>query len=264
MSNCLEVTRDGSVARVTLNRPEKHNAIDIDLFEALGSAGQALIDDPDVRAVILSGRGENFCSGIDFSVFGDGANVAVISDGLKAGPNSPANMFQRAAYVWREVRVPVICAITGVTFGAGMQIALGADIRLADAAARFSIMEIKWGLIPDLGLSVTARGLVPRDRLRELTYTGRIVTADEALAMGLITAIHDDPHAAAESLAAEIAEKSPDAIRAGKRLFNEALDAEIGQALAMEAALQAGIIGGDDQREAVMANLERRPARFGR
>lgn len=264
MSDCLEVTRDGHIARVTLNRPEKHNALDFDLFEALGRAGQMIIDDPDVRAVILSGRGENFCSGIDFSVFEDSANVASIGDGLKPGPNSPANMFQRAAYVWREVPVPVICAITGVAFGAGMQVALGADIRIADAAARFSIMEIKWGLIPDLGLSVTARGLVPRDRLRELTYTGRIVAADEALALGLVTAIQDDPHAAAASLASQIAEKSPDAIRAGKRLFNEALDVDAAQALALEAALQTGILGSDNQREAVMANLERRPARFRR
>jgi enoyl-CoA hydratase/carnithine racemase len=158
--------------------------------------------------------------------------------------------------------VPVICAIRGVAFGGGAQIALGADLRYAAPDASLSIMEIRWGLIPELAISVTASNLVREDQLRELAYTGRVVSAGEALQLGLVTALHEDPFGAARDTARLIASRSPDAIRAMKRMFNARRDLDVGRALALEAKLQSGIIGHPGQVEAVRANLEGREPDF--
>jgi enoyl-CoA hydratase/carnithine racemase len=176
--------------------------------------------------------------------------------------DSDANRFQRAAYAWREIPVPVVCAIRGVAFGAGAQIALGADLRYAAPDAKLSIMEIRWGLIPDLAISVTASGLVREDRLRELAYTGRVVSAAEALELGLVTALHDDPLQASRDTARLIAARPPDAIRAMKQMFNERRDLDAGQSLALEARLQSRVIGRPNQLEAVRANVEGREPQF--
>jgi len=176
--------------------------------------------------------------------------------------DSPANRFQRAAFAWREIPVPVICAIRGVAFGGGAQIALGADVRYAAADAKLSIMEIRWGLIPDLAISVTTSNLLRDDQLRELAYTGRVVSASEAFDLGLVTAVHDDPLQAARETARVIAGRSPDAIRAMKTMFNERRDLDAAQSLALEARLQSGIIGRPNQLEAVRANVERREPEF--
>lgn len=263
MTDCLDISIEEHVARVFLNRPEKHNALSIELFTALGEAGTAIRANPDVRVVILSGRGENFCAGIDTSIFQSGGLDSIAANMQPQSP-SPANMFQRAAYVWREIPVPVICAIHGAAFGGGMQIALGADIRYAAPAARLSIMEIRWGIIPDMALTTTARGIVALDRLKELAYTGRVVSANEAQALGLVTAVCDDPHAAAENTAAEIADRNPDAIRAMKQLLNEGMVLDEPASLALEARLQSALLGSPNQVEAVQANLQKRTARFRR
>jgi enoyl-CoA hydratase/carnithine racemase len=157
----------------------------------------------------------------------------------------------------------VICAIRGVAYGAGAQIALGADVRFAAPDAKLSIMEIRWGLIPDLGITVTTANLVREDRLRELAYTGRVVTSAEAMQLGMVTAVHDDPLQAARDTARLIAGRSPDAMRALKRLFNERRDLDAAQSLALEARLQARIIGRPNQLEAVRANSEGREPDFG-
>lgn len=261
MASCLEITVEDHVARVELNRPEKHNALSIELFEALGGAGEALAAHSDLRAVVLSGRGENFCAGIDTSIFSAEAVEDLVA-GLRPQTPPAPTMYQRAAYVWREIPVPVICAITGVAFGGGMQVALGADVRFAAPDARFSIMEIKWGLIPDMALTATSRGIIRSDHLKALALTGRVVAAAEAAELGLITEVHEDPIDAAMRTAAEIAQKSPDAIRAMKRLLNASLCLDDTAALALEAELQLGVIGGANQVEAVRSNLEGRPPRF--
>ena len=261
MSTRLQTAKDDHVVEVVLNRPDKHNAVDMLMFDELGELGASLAADRSVRAVVLRGAGENFCAGIDLDVFSS-ADSVINAEALAPLEGTPANRFQRAAYVWRELPVPVICAIQGVAFGAGLQIALGADLRYATPDAKLSIMEIRWGLIPDLAITVTASNLVRADRLRELAYTGRVVSGREAHEIGLLTAVHEDPLAAARDTARHIAAKSPDAIRAMKRMFNECRDLDETRSLALEAALQAGVLKGANQKEAVVANMAGREPDF--
>ena len=175
---------------------------------------------------------------------------------------STANIFQRAAYAWRELPVPVICALQGVVFGAGLQIAIGADLRYAAPDSQFSIMESKWGLIPDMAISTTLRDILPPDRVKELAWTARVFDAAQALEWGMITAIEDDPLAAARKMARVICGRSPDAVRGIKRLVNEAWQRSEKDALALEAQLQLRVLGAANQAEAVRANFEKRAPDF--
>jgi len=257
MSDTVVLTIEDHIATVTLNRPEKHNAINLEMFEALDDVGEQLKSQRSVRAVVLQGAGEDFCAGIDTSIFQQSGFVAD-PQAMAPGASSPANFFQRAAFVWREIPMPVICAITGVAYGGGLQIALGADLRYACPDARMSVMEIKWGLIPDMAISTTLRDILSVDRIKELAWSGRVVNGDEALQLGLVTALHDDPRAAAKQTALDISEKSPDAIQAMKRLFNSAWQMSEAQSLALEAKLQQDLMGEQNQAEAVLANIEKR------
>jgi enoyl-CoA hydratase/carnithine racemase len=231
------------------------------MFEGLAQAGDEVAANKTIRAVVLTGSGDHFCAGIDMSMFQQ-QDVDLRTPLLTPLEPSPANLFQRCAYVWREVPVPVICAIRGVAYGGGMQIAAGADIRYVAPDARLSIMEIKWGLIPDMAITTTLRGLVPLDKLKELAFTGAVLGASEAEKIGLVTAVHDDPLAAAHELAKTVAGKSPDAIRAGKKLLNEAWSLPEAEALALEAKLQLPLLGSPNQVESAMANFEKREPRF--
>lgn len=258
--------KDG-VADVRLNRPDKMNAIDQAMFAALQEAGDEVSADPSVRAVVLSGEGRAFCAGLDFASFrgmaGDGergsSENALLSD---AAATSPANFAQRAAYVWQEVPVPVIAAVHGVAFGGGIQIALAADIRYVTPDARLSVLEIKWGLIPDMSGTQMLRNLVGLDVAKELTFTGREVSGLEAVELGLATRVADDPREEALALAAHIATRSPDAIRAGKKLLNASVLSTLEEGLKLEAKLQGSLIGSPNQIEAVRANMEKRAPRF--
>lgn len=257
MNDRVRLSTREHVAEVVLDRPDKHNALDMRMFEALAGAADALADDASVRAVILRGAGDNFCAGIDLELFsapGTGVDPAL----LAPREGSPANLFQRAAFAWRELPVPVICAIQGVAWGGGMQIALGADLRYAAPDARLSIMEIKWGLVPDMAISATARHVLGVDVLKELAWTGRVIDAVEADRIGLVTAVHADPLAAARTTANEIAGRSPDAVRAMKRLFETGWQMPVASSLALEAGLQGGLLGKPNQLEAVRANLDKR------
>ncbi len=249
------------VAEVTLNRADKLNAFDLPMFEALAAAADSIRDEAAVRAVVLRGDGGNFSAGIDMNMLG-GADFDFMAALNRAVEPSPANLFQRAAYAWRELEVPVICALEGVVYGAGLQVALGADIRYASLAARLSIMESKWGLIPDMGLTATLRHLVPPDRVKELSWSARVLGGEEAYALGLVTAVVEDPLASSREMAASCAAKSPDAIRGIKTLVNEAWQMSESEALALEARLQGTVIGRPNQREAVAANLGKREPRF--
>lgn len=260
MTQRVEIEIDGHIADVRLNRPDKHNALDMDMFEALSRAGERLAEEKSVRAVVLSGSGENFCAGIDMAMFSTDVDFSTAL-ATPLAP-SPANLFQRAAYAWRELPMPVICAIHGVAFGGGFQIAMGADIRYAAPDARLSIMEIKWGLVPDMALSTTLRDILPVDKVKELTFSGAIFDGLEAQQLGIVTAVHDDPLEAAHGAANNIAAKSPDAIRAAKRLINEGWRLSEPDSLALEAELQGRIIGGENQMESVRANLENRAPEF--
>jgi enoyl-CoA hydratase/carnithine racemase len=273
MSDRVTTNLVDGVADVRLNRPDKMNALDQPMFRGLIETGRLLADNPGLRAVVLSGEGRGFCAGLDMASFGAMASGDTKSEkkdapeektnsllGLQA--DSPANFAQLAGWIWRSLPVPVIAAVHGVAYGGGLQVALGADIRLVTADLRMSVMEIKWGLIPDMSGTQTLRHLVRDDVARELTYTGRIVSGEEAVALGLATRVVEDPRAAALEMAQEIASKSPDAIRGGKALLNATRIGSEEDGLALEARIQTGLIGGKNQVEAVMSNMEKRAPKW--
>lgn len=260
MSERVRVEVEGGVAEVRLCRADKHNGLDLAMFEALVAAGVALAARADVRAVVLSGEGPSFCAGLDFlSVMADPTAMSRL---LVREDSSPANLAQRVAWVWAELPVPVIAALHGAVYGGGLQIALAADVRFAAPDARLSVMEIRYGLIPDMSLTQTLMRTVRPDIVRELVYTGRQVAAPEALALGLVTHVVEDPRAGARELAAKIASMSPHAIRAGKRLLRDAPELDRVAALRFETELQLLLLGSPNQLEAVAASFERRPGRF--
>lgn len=260
MSDRVLVTRTGGVADVRLARPEKLNALDKAMFDAIIETGRALGEDRSLRAVVLSGEGRAFCSGLDFASFG--AAGPSLDAMLARERDSPANFAQQAAWVWAELPVPVIVAAHGYVFGGGLQIALAADMRIVTPDTQMSIMEVKWGLVPDMTGSQTLRHLVRLDVAKELTFTGRRVDAEEAVRVGLATRIADDPRAEALALAEEIATKSPDAIRAGKRLLDAAWALPLEEALLLEEAMQRDLLGSPNQLEAVQAGLQKRTPTF--
>jgi enoyl-CoA hydratase/carnithine racemase len=248
------------VATVTLARPDKHNALDRPMFEAIIAAAERLAREPGVRAVVLHGEGPSFCSGLDLaSLISSDAGIDAIIAPLR---EEPPNWFQRTAYDWLRLPMPVIAAVHGNCFGGGLQIALGADIRIATPDARLSVMEVKWGLIPDMSITRTLPRLVGIDVAKELTFTGRLIDGAEAQRLGLVTRVTDDPLTAAHELAAEIASKSPDAIRGAKRLFNSAWTGLADETLALEAEIQSSLIGSPNQLAAVTAGLQKQPAEF--
>ncbi len=261
MKDRVKISIEAQVADVVLNRADKMNAVDMKMFLALGEAADRLANDKTVRAVVLRGAGENFCAGIDLSLFSE-TGLDFHAALKQAIHPSAANLFQRAAYAWRELPIPVICAIEGVAYGAGLQIALGADIRYASPEARLSVMESRWGMIPDMGISTTLRHLVPPDRVKELSWSARVLDSAEAKELGLITAVVEDPLIASRKLAMDCAARSPDAIRGIKALVNKAWQASEADALALEASLQGDIIGNRNQLEAVQASLAKRKPDF--
>ncbi|MBN9040555.1 MAG: enoyl-CoA hydratase [Rhizobiales bacterium 62-47] len=267
MEDRVSVSIEEGVADVRLVRADKMNALDIAMFEALVATSERLAHEKGVRAVVLSGEGRAFCAGLDMGRFaamkesgGNGIAGGEKRD-LSVRTHGQANFPQQAVWGWRQLPVPVIAAIHGVAFGGGFQLALGADIRFLSPDARMSIMEIKWGLVPDMAGTPILASLVRDDILRELTYTGRIFSAQEALSYGLATRICDDPRTVALAMAREIANKSPDAIRAAKRLLNN-LSVDPGPALLAESVEQQKLIGAPNQTEAVRANIDKRAPRF--
>ncbi|MDT5326600.1 MAG: hypothetical protein QOF25_3752 [Mycobacterium sp.] len=249
------------VATVTMVRADKHNALDQAMFEGLMHAAEQLAANAAVRAVVLHGEGKSFCSGLDIASFmtgQGGTDVLLVRDDDRL-----ANFAQRVAYDWSLVPAPVIAAIHGNCFGGGLQIALGTDIRISAPDAKLCIMEVKWGLVPDMGITQTLPRLVPIDVAKELTFSGRIVSGSEGSALGLVTRTAEDPLAAALALADEIAQKSPDAVRAVKRLYDETWASnDSAAALVLETDLQVGLIGKANQIAAVTAGMSGAPPAF--
>ena len=252
---------EGGVADVRLNRAEKRNALDAAMFEALIETGKRLADDKSLRAVVLSGEGPSFCAGLDFASFMGGGKT--VEDMLARTDDSIANFAQRAAWVWTEVPVPVLVAVHGHAYGGGLQLMMGGDIRFATPDAKLSIREVEWGLVPDMSGTQTLRHQLRLDVLKELTWTGRVVLGADAQALGLVTHVTEDPLTAALALAEELAGKSPDAIRAGKHLLNNAVALPIDAGLKLEEAQQRKVIGGKNQMEAVAAGMSKRKPDFG-
>lgn len=263
MNDRVSISITDGVADVRLVRADKMNALDMAMFDALVAAATRLKTEKGVRAVVLSGEGKAFCAGLDmgrFQTMGSGQGTGRKED-LAVRSHGIANQPQYAVWGWRELPVPVIAAVHGVAFGGGFQLALGADMRFLAPDARMSIMEIKWGLVPDMAGTPILASLVRDDILRDLTYTGRIFSAQEAMSYGLATRICDDPRAVALEVAREIANKSPDAIRAAKRLLNR-LSVDPAPALLAESIEQKALIGSANQIEAVKANLDKRAPKF--
>ena len=250
---------DNGVAQVRFTRGDKMNALDPDQFEAVLAAGEALRDMQGLRVAVLSGEGRAFCAGLDTASFGGDPTG---SGALAERSHGNANRAQEAAMTWRKCPVPVIAAVHGVCFGGGLQIASGADIRVVHPATRMAVMEMKWGLVPDMGGYALWRGLVRDDILRELTYTNREFTGEEALGLGFATMLEDDPHARATALAEIIANKNPHAIRGAKRLFRVMHEEGEDAILMAESEEQDGIIRKPNQIEAVMAEMQKREPVF--
>ena len=270
MSDRITVTVEGGVADVRLVRTDKMNALDDAMFSALIETGERLKTEKGVRAIVLSGEGRAFCAGLDMGNFGKMASgerkggqsstgESLLTDNRTAGGSNRA---QHAVMVWSEQVVPVIAAVHGVAFGGGFQLALACDMRFVTPDARLAVMEIKWGLVPDMAGMVLMKGLVRDDVARDLTYSGRIVSGEEAQVLGLATRICADPHAEALAYAREVAARSPDAIRAAKRLLNLAPEADQHAILLEESREQGALIGSPNQVEAVMSNLEKRAAAY--
>ena len=255
----ITLDADG-VAQVRMIRTDKMNALDPAMFAALIEAGSALYDMPGLRAVVLSGEGRAFCAGLDM---GSMANTDRHDrTPLTERTHGNANMAQQVAMQWRKLPVPVIAAVHGVCFGGGLQIACGADVRVVDPATRMAVMELKWGLVPDMGGYALWKGMVRDDVLRELTYTNREFTGEQAGEYGFATFVDANPVARATAIAQDIANRNPHAQRAAKRLFNRYLEASTDEILMAESVEQHALIGSKNQIEAVMSQMQKRKAEF--
>ena len=269
MKDRISIDFNDGVADVRLIRADKMNALDRAMFEGIIEAGEKLGGMKELRCVVLSGEGKAFCAGLDMASFAamkeadakGGDSVPGVRD-LTRRTHGITNVPQHCAWLWRTLSAPVIAAVHGVAFGGGFQIALGADIRYAARDTRFSVMEVKWGLVPDLAGTQLMRHLAREDIVRELTYTGRIFSAEEAERYDFVTRVVADPRTAALETAREIAGRSPDAVRAAKRLLNGAVTGDAASGLMAESAEQQKLIGSPNQLEAVMSNLQKRTANF--
>jgi enoyl-CoA hydratase/carnithine racemase len=265
------VEKNGPVKTVWMNRPEKRNALDGAMFAGLRDAGEQLKSMPEVRVVVLSGEGESFCAGLDFSSFNamaSGERTAAPKDApaeeapSNLMPSGVTHLGQQVAWVWQEVPVPVIAAVHGHALGGGIQIALGADIRIVHPDAQLSVREVHWGLVPDMTGTLTLSRLVRPDVAKELTFTARVLSGSEALTLGLATRLSDSPREDALAMAAEIAARSPEAVRGAKALFNRLFGAGAAEQLAEERRVIGSLIGSPNQVESITANFERRPPVF--
>lgn len=263
MNDRVSITLENHIADVRLTRADKMNALDPAMFEGIIAAGEDLAAMQGVRAVVLSGEGRSFCAGLDMaSMAGGGASVSGGIKSLTDRTHGNANTFQQVAMLWRKLPMPVIAAVHGVCFGGGLQIASGADVRVVAPDARMAVMEMKWGLIPDMGGYALWRGMVREDMLRELTYTNREFSGAEALALGFATYVDDNPHTRAMGIAREIANRNPDAMREAKALFNEYADMDEDAILMAESVRQNRVIRTPNQIEAVMSQMQKRAANF--
>lgn len=259
----VTITIEDGVADIRLNRPDKMNALDHEMFEAIAECGAQLAATKGLRVVVLSGAGRAFCAGLDRSEFDRmTSGEATIARDLERRSHGLSNLPQHAVMMWRDLPVPVIAAVHGVAFGGGFQLMLGADIRIVAADTKLSIMETKWGLVPDMAGIALMRLFARDDVVRELSYTARQFTGADAVGFGFATRSADDPLAEALVLAREIAGRSPDAIRSAKRLFNRIGRSDLAEILLAESREQGPLIGSPNQIEAVRANLEKRAPNF--
>lgn len=269
----VTVTISDGIADVRLDRADKRNALDPAMFDAIAKAGHDLVTNREIRAVVLSGNGNSFCAGLDFGSFQSMADSGKNGDGSKASTSSSENvgamqpgaithLAQQICWVWQEVPVPVVAALQGHALGGGMQLALGADIRVAHGETQFAMREVHWGLIPDMTGTLMLSRLVRDDVAKDLVFSARIISGVEAHALGVVTRVSDTPFETAMQIAREIADRSPDAVRGAKALINRLSNAGAAEHFAEERRIIYSLIGKPNQVEAVMSNFEKRPAKF--
>jgi enoyl-CoA hydratase/carnithine racemase len=262
----VTVAVSNGVADVRMNRPDKRNALDGAMFQALAQVGEELKNRRDVRVVVLSGEGSSFCAGLDFGTFQQ------MAGGSSSGERQPAasdmapgritHLGQQASWVWQEIPVPVIAAVHGHALGGGIQVALGADIRIVHPDTQMSVREVHWGLVPDMTGTLVLSRLARPDVVKELVFTARVFSGLEAYEMGLATRGSTTPLADALAMAAEIADRSPDAVRGSKELLNRLFTQQAAEQFAEERRVIGSLIGKPNQVEAVMANFEKRQTAF--
>ena len=267
----VKVSIEGGIADVRLDRADKRNALDPAMFDAIARAGKDLVSNKEIRAVVLSGSGASFCAGLDFASFQSMANGGSSSSDTKSNsgenagamqPGAITHLAQQICWVWQEVPVPVIAAIQGHALGGGMQLALGADIRIAHPDTQFAMREVHWGLIPDMTGTLMLSRLVRDDVAKDLVFSARVISGTEAHQLGVVTRLTDSPLETAMQIASEIAERSPDAVRGAKALINRLSNAGAAEHFAEERKIIYSLIGKPNQVEAVMSNFEKRPASF--
>ncbi len=262
----VTISIEDGIADVRMNRADKRNALDNAMFTSLASAGDYLKTLPDLRAVVLSGDGASFCAGLDFGSFqamaqgssgqGGSVNAGAMSDGRIT------HLAQQVCWVWQEVPVPVIAAVHGHALGGGMQIVLGADIRIVHPDTQLSVREVHWGLIPDMTGTLMLSRLVRPDIVKDLVFSARVFSGAEGFELGVVTRLSKTPQADAMDLAQEIAGRSPDAVRGAKKLINLMANDGAAQQFAAEREVIGKLIGGANQVEAVMSHFEKRPPKF--
>ena len=267
------------IADVKMNRADKRNALDNAMFTSLSAAGEYLKKLDGLRVVVLSGDGASFCAGLDFSSFaqmaeaGAKANATDNNADKKTGEKSDMNagtmvdgrithMAQQVCWVWQEVPVPVIAAVHGHALGGGIQIALGADIRIVHPETQLSVREVHWGLIPDMTGTLMLSRLVRPDIVKNLVFTARVFSGHEAHEMGIATQLSQNVHADAMTMAREIAGRSPEAVRGAKKLINLLANSGAAEQFAAERETIGKLIGSANQAEAVMSHFEKRPPNF--
>jgi len=246
---------ENHIAYVVLNRPDKHNGIDKAMVVELVNTANHIRRQRDIRCVILSGEGPSFCAGLDFNYVAKHPSMVVRF--FAKLPWTKDNMFQRVAHIWRDLPVPVISVVHGNCFGAGMQIVLATDYRIVMPDAQLSIMEMKWGLIPDMSGTVTLSRLTRIDIAQELTMTGRIFTGEQGAEYGLVSCVSATPMKNAEQLAQTICKQSPDAIAATKYLFKKTWKSETRLSLFWERITQLRLLGRKNQKIAMKNGLSK-------
>ncbi|KHL11082.1 enoyl-CoA hydratase/carnithine racemase [Mumia flava] len=252
---------DGPIASVRLNRPDKLNGVDLALLHELIAVSRTIRADRSVRAVLLSGEGRSFSAGLDFgSVMSDRTRMW---RGFVPNPLSGQNLFQHACWTWRELPVPVVAVVRGHCYGAGLQLALAADFRFTTPDAKWSVLEAKWGLVPDMSGTASLRELVGGDVARRLAMTGEVIDGTTAHGYGLATGVADDPAVPARDLVDAILTRSPDSVAATKSLLNRTRHARVRTAFAIERRLQLAMFRAKNTAAAQKAGAKGETPAFG-
>ena len=236
----VDLEFDGPIARVWLNRPDKLNGITFEMLQQLKDAATAIDKNRDVRVVFLEGRGDSFCAGLDF---GKGmTNPKKVGRWFIPNPFRGTNMFQEPLWAWRRLSVPVIAITRGHVFGGGIQLALAADFRFTTPDCEWSVLEAKWGLVPDMSGTIALTDQLPGDLAKRLVMTAEVFDGAKAVEYGVATGVSDKPEELAMELAEKLMQRSPDSVAASKELMDRTRRMSVRRAFALERRLQFAML----------------------